>query len=164
MALTKCPVDQSEMRQIQDKGIALDWCDLCDGIWLDPGELARLSRTTVDIPNLLPKPAPARTHESSKTPQCPRCNVPLEEILYEQAGSLQVDRCPGCHGLWLERGELQEIYDAAGRKLRMSGSGEPAAPADNSSDSLGTTVLITVLILLAGLIAILVIWIFQRPL
>ena len=152
------------MRQIQDKGISLDWCDLCDGIWLDPGELSRLSRTVVDIPNLLPQPARSKTHQSSETPQCPRCKVGLEKILYEQAGSLQVDRCPGCRGLWLERGELQEIYEKTSRKARMSGSEEPAPPADTSSDSLATTILITVMILLAGLIVMLLIWIFRRPL
>ncbi len=152
------------MRRIQDKGITLDWCDLCDGIWLDPGELSRLSRSAVDIPNLLPEPVRAKAPQRSTNPQCPRCKAGLLELPYEQAGSLLVDRCPGCHGLWLERGELQAIYDQTGGRPKTAGSDGAAIPAEGGSDSLATTVLITALILLAGLIAMLVIWIFRRPL
>ena len=38
--------------------------------------------------------------------QCPRCNVLLNEIA--TAGVL-VDLCDTCHGLWLDRGELEKI-------------------------------------------------------
>ena len=42
---------------------------------------------------------------------CPRCNVLLNEIA--KAGVL-VDLCDTCHGLWLDRGELEKIA----RRLR----------------------------------------------
>lgn len=39
--------------------------------------------------------------------QCPIDQQPLEEICYE--GSVQVDRCTQCAGMWLDEGELEAI-------------------------------------------------------
>lgn len=39
---------------------------------------------------------------------CPTCHRDLDEI--EQMGVL-VDFCPNCHGIWLERGELEKITE-----------------------------------------------------
>jgi len=118
-----CPLDQARMRPLTDKGIVFDWCDLCDGIWLDAGELTHLTQTATDLPEL--PPPPARTGSSRETgrpahasrsgsfahPHCPRCNLSMEELPYAEGETFLVDRCPRCRGLWLERGELQTIYD-----------------------------------------------------
>ncbi len=47
---------------------------------------------------------------------CPHCDKALVALEYRD---VEVDWCPGCHGLWLDRGEL-------GILLR----GDPAADAD----------------------------------
>jgi hypothetical protein len=38
--------------------------------------------------------------------KCPRCGTPLEEIAF---GDVQVDKCFGCEGIWLDKGELETI-------------------------------------------------------
>ena len=38
--------------------------------------------------------------------KCPRCNEELERR--DQQG-VEIDCCPECHGVWLDRGELHEI-------------------------------------------------------
>ena len=37
---------------------------------------------------------------------CPFCNIPMEKI---KRADITVDRCPGCQGIWLDKGELDKI-------------------------------------------------------
>ncbi len=108
-----CPVDHAKMRPIGSKGITLDWCELCDGIWLDAAELAHLTGSPTDLPDLPPQPAGTgrKPSHSEKRADCPRCSQPLEETDYGGELAVQVDRCARCSGLWLDRGELQGILD-----------------------------------------------------
>lgn len=39
---------------------------------------------------------------------CPHCRVPL--VIAERQG-IEVDYCPHCRGVWLDRGELDKIID-----------------------------------------------------
>ncbi|HEX8069506.1 MAG TPA: zf-TFIIB domain-containing protein [Pyrinomonadaceae bacterium] len=43
-------------------------------------------------------------------PKCPRCGVALTEV--EHAG-VKIDRCPKCHGVWLDAGELEQLTKRA---------------------------------------------------
>lgn len=52
--------------------------------------------------------------------QCPVCNLDL--VLAERQG-VEIDYCPKCRGVWLDRGELDKIIE------RSAGSGAPSAPA-----------------------------------
>ena len=51
---------------------------------------------------------------------CPKCNTTLS--LSERQG-VEIDVCPGCRGVWLDRGELDKILDRAVSET------SPAAPA-----------------------------------
>lgn len=42
---------------------------------------------------------------------CPQCNVTL--VMTERSG-VEIDYCPQCRGVWLDRGELDKIIDRAG--------------------------------------------------
>lgn len=37
---------------------------------------------------------------------CPKCGENLEEITFQE---VQVDRCTGCQGIWLDPGELERL-------------------------------------------------------
>jgi Zn-finger nucleic acid-binding protein len=39
---------------------------------------------------------------------CPLCNVPL---LGERRQNVEIDQCPQCRGVWLDRNELDKIMD-----------------------------------------------------
>ncbi|HEX3008257.1 MAG TPA: zf-TFIIB domain-containing protein [Bacteroidales bacterium] len=39
---------------------------------------------------------------------CPKCNVNL--IMSERQG-IEIDYCPNCRGVWLDRGELDKIIE-----------------------------------------------------
>ena len=38
--------------------------------------------------------------------RCPKCGENLEEITFQE---IQVDRCTGCKGVWLDPGELERV-------------------------------------------------------
>ena len=47
----RCPKCGMELNQIEYKGIKVDKCFSCDGVWLDAGEMeavAKLEKTTLD--------------------------------------------------------------------------------------------------------------------
>lgn len=52
--------------------------------------------------------------------QCPTCNVPLS--IADRQG-VEIDFCPQCRGVWLDRGELDKIIERAAASLA------PAQPA-----------------------------------
>lgn len=41
---------------------------------------------------------------------CPRCNVIL--LMSDKQG-VEIDYCPQCRGIWLDRGELEKIIERA---------------------------------------------------
>lgn len=41
---------------------------------------------------------------------CPQCNVTL--VMAERSG-VEIDYCPQCRGIWLDRGELDKIIERA---------------------------------------------------
>ncbi|MEN6439091.1 MAG: zf-TFIIB domain-containing protein [Syntrophobacter sp.] len=41
---------------------------------------------------------------------CPTCN--LELVISERQG-IEIDYCPGCGGIWLDRGELDKLIERA---------------------------------------------------
>lgn len=40
--------------------------------------------------------------------QCPHCHVPLQMSARE---GIEIDYCPQCRGVWLDRGELDKIIE-----------------------------------------------------
>ncbi|WP_424134960.1 zf-TFIIB domain-containing protein [Roseomonas chloroacetimidivorans] len=61
---------------------------------------------------------------SETTPfDCPRCGVVL--AMSERQG-IEIDYCPQCRGVWLDRGELDKI-------IAMSEAPAPAPPAAQSA-------------------------------
>ena len=54
--------------------------------------------------------------------QCPVCKVPL--VMTDRQG-IEIDYCPQCRGVWLDRGELDKIIE---RQATMTGQVPAQAP------------------------------------
>jgi Zn-finger nucleic acid-binding protein len=69
--------------------------------------------------------------------KCPRCETTtLDE---RDRDGITVDACPGCRGLWLDRGELEKLIARATREIEeLSGpraaAAEPPPPRDRDDD------------------------------
>lgn len=63
-----------------------------------------------------------RTESEVAAMQCPVCRVPL--AMSDRQG-IEIDYCPQCRGVWLDRGELDKIIERSG----------PSAPAPRAAPS-----------------------------
>ena len=50
--------------------------------------------------------------------KCPRCGAPLDVTDYK---SVEVDRCPNCHGMWLDYHEMDDLEDQTFADDRLKG-------------------------------------------
>lgn len=48
--------------------------------------------------------------------KCPNCNVSL--VMTDRSG-IEIDYCPQCRGVWLDRGELDKIIERSGPAARQ---------------------------------------------
>ncbi|HJZ89213.1 MAG TPA: zf-TFIIB domain-containing protein [Polyangia bacterium] len=117
IACVKCTsvLDKSMIADVE-----VDLCPKCGGLWLDRGEITRLAAMPdselVELREHLcgsagPPPIPSET-----TQHCPACSSTLKEVVL---GPVRVDYCEQCHGIFLDRGEL----DAAVESVRKKGAG-----------------------------------------
>jgi len=60
---------------------------------------------------------------------CPTCRVDL--VMSERQG-IEIDYCPKCRGVWLDRGELDKIIERSpGEGTRSSSASAPESQRDN---------------------------------
>lgn len=47
--------------------------------------------------------------------KCPVCNV---DLLMSERGGIEIDYCPKCRGVWLDRGELDKIIERSIQEMK----------------------------------------------
>lgn len=92
----RCPGCASGMDRITVRGVHLDRCPACLGLWFDMGEFADTARCQVP---------PLQVHHASER-RCPRCDAAL---YLATLGPAVVDWCRPCRGIYLDAGEFEEI-------------------------------------------------------
>jgi Zn-finger nucleic acid-binding protein len=57
-------------------------------------------------------------------------NCPIDEsvLVMSERNGIEIDYCPQCRGVWLDRGELDKIIDRAGDDQRPSVANQSAYP------------------------------------
>jgi Zn-finger nucleic acid-binding protein len=63
---------------------------------------------------------------------CPVCSVPL--VMSDRQG-VEIDYCPQCRGVWLDRGELDKIIDRSGGDTAPQPVAPRSAPAGRGDAS-----------------------------
>lgn len=56
---------------------------------------------------------------------CPVCNVPL---VMSDRHNVEIDYCPQCRGVWLDRGELDKIIEKSAAPASYQEAPRPAGP------------------------------------
>jgi Zn-finger nucleic acid-binding protein len=56
---------------------------------------------------------------------CPSCKVPL--VMSDRQG-IEIDYCPQCRGIWLDRGELDKIIERSGIETQKNPQFNRQAP------------------------------------
>ncbi|MFR9774526.1 zf-TFIIB domain-containing protein [Micromonospora sp. MS34] len=57
---------------------------------------------------------------------CPKCHGDMRQ--YERSGVI-IDQCSECRGIFLDRGELEKLFEAEANWNRQHAAPQPAAPA-----------------------------------
>lgn len=103
----KCPKCHVEMMRLTQLGVEIDVCPLCNGTWLDRGELRQMTRSRGE--------QAVRVRVLNKRPtqfSCPRCGRALREGVHHEQIDFLIDECDHCQGIWLDRGELPRLLVA----------------------------------------------------
>lgn len=108
-----CVKCTSVLDRAEFEGLEVDLCPRCGGLWLDRGEItraARLPAAEIDrLRGLLKETSGPPPLATSHLVPCPACEGRLAEVLL---GSVHVDYCSNCHGIFLDRGELEQALAA----------------------------------------------------
>ena len=109
----KCPHCPIELESAASRGVDLDRCRRCEGLWFDRDELGKFNRFDSDFPLRPDNP----TQGEFTSLRCPRCSSFLARFRYVPGGELEVERCISCKGVWLDAGEIQTIRKLLTQKL-----------------------------------------------
>jgi hypothetical protein len=88
--------------------IEIDYCNGCEGLWFDAGELELLLETEKDrsrFSNLFKEAEP----EKEKSYDCPICGKRMLKFEVGEQAKVVIDKCKRNHGLWLDKGELEQV-------------------------------------------------------
>lgn len=104
-----CPVCEIEMIILEMLHVEIDYCHKCGGIWLDEGELELLLKdeeTSTAVRRTLLDNGIAGEKGMKK---CPVCRKNMKRVILPAGKGVEIDKCPKSHGLWFDKGELQEV-------------------------------------------------------
>lgn len=116
--LPVCPKCDVGLIALSFKGIEVDYCDRCQGLWLDAGELEELmaKREALSGDSLRDILRQDGSFPHGRKYLCPRCDESMHQIVLnlggEQESQLVIERCLHGHGLWCDAGELQRLLSA----------------------------------------------------
>ena len=118
-----CPQCNVALDQRKYRGLEVDHCSKCRGLWLDFEEMDLLE-DTANKDEIL-----KGTRDYARRPgdrPCPHCGDKMDVFNY-RAYNLPIEHCPNDHGYWLDKGEEErvlELMKERARDLRRSETAE----------------------------------------
>ena len=107
MDCPRCP--QEPMIVLELKGVEIDYCTECGGIWLDEGELELLLEDSQEKDQVLHNLTVVK-NVSEELRRCPVCRKAMEKVICGLGEKkVMIDRCKNYHGLWFDKGELDDV-------------------------------------------------------
>ena len=128
LAKVRCPRDETERREVGGTLVRfrIDVCPRCHGTWLDRGELNKLTSDAA-LESMIRDFATA-----SRNPlACVRDGGPMRRRVLQD---VEVDVCGSCGGVWVDKGELDEVEEAAQAIRAEGGRARPMIAGMNSRD------------------------------
>jgi Zn-finger nucleic acid-binding protein len=123
----KCPRDGKVLVFVDDGNHLRDRCPACEGVLLDREELAaalgKRQGGSVSLAAAKIASLPAGSLA------CPRDGAMLHRLDHQ---GVELDLCPRCRSLWLDRGEIDKIRGQGGKGARNAALAGAAAVAGAS--------------------------------
>jgi Zn-finger nucleic acid-binding protein len=102
----KCPKCNVDLQPQNDRGVDVEACPNCQGMWLTPAELDQLENEA--FANEANKGSLYVVSHGTDL-KCPVCSSALKRFNY-RFFDLELDCCPD-HGFWLDKGEDNRILE-----------------------------------------------------
>ena len=109
-----CPRCNSGLKTEKYKGIEVDKCISCEGMWLDYPELDQLEDTALDEDELK---GSMFSRETGSEITCPRCHGGMQQFRYRY-NELWLDVCEAEHGFWLDKGEEKRVIELMEQRIK----------------------------------------------
>ncbi len=107
-----CPkCDQQSLVSRDVRGIQVDQCEQCGGVWCDPTELPKLLALGSAEAGQVARGRPD-AGVSSRAGKCPRDGRPMIRVASAKKREVILETCPECRGVWLDGGELKLLLRA----------------------------------------------------
>jgi len=107
-----CPKCREPLIVVEYEGVEVDHCPDCRGTWFDAGELELVTELAGVAPARLVAALRSDVGLKRSTRRCPRCRRRMRTFTVGQSPSIELDRCPAGHGIWLDAGELAAVVRA----------------------------------------------------
>lgn len=111
------------------KGLLIDACPQCSGVWLDTGEVYHYVKDMTKLQALFT--------EAYKAPQpstliCPRDQGAMAEVKLPPSGPM-IEACPKCSGNWFDSGEIAALNHLLDKGIAPAASVAPKTPPASGS-------------------------------
>lgn len=108
----RCPGCGQPMILVYERGLTVERCGVCGGMWLDPGEIDHVKGEATTPPNLKAiREAVASTlgpQPEVRYRKCPRCEGVMNRVNFGTLSGVIIDECRE-HGVYLDPDELEAI-------------------------------------------------------
>jgi Zn-finger nucleic acid-binding protein len=124
-----CPRCHRAMQEVLVKEAHIDRCGRCDGVFFDQGEMFLALGATADASYWDRDGVASATRVAEA--HCPRCHASFHLQDIEHGGEkVEIDRCAGCGGIWLDAGESEKILRIGAAMADRVRAEQAAAQAD----------------------------------
>lgn len=111
----KCPIDHIDLVEKEGDGFSYHQCEACGGLWMRHRALRTLvQQHNPDADLTMPRPDDAYIMFNSPeydTNNITKCPLDGADYYEHPFGSVMIDICPKCDGVWLDKGELAKIRE-----------------------------------------------------
>ena len=111
-----CPDCNIALTGRKFRGLEVDHCPQCRGLWLDFDEMDLLEDGATRSDILKGAREYARRPGDRPCPH-PHCGAPMDLFNY-RAYNLPIEHCPENHGYWLDQGEEERVLDLMRKRAR----------------------------------------------
>jgi len=105
----RCPKCRSDMAQIDVQGTEVDRCSVCNGIWLDAGEIEVLRNKEAAAIVDTGSASEGKDYNVIDQYRCPRCGGEMSRKVDEQQRHIWYETCNDCSGSFFDAGELLDL-------------------------------------------------------
>lgn len=119
-----CPACDRRMERYEVRGVEIDICPGCRGVWFEAGELPRMAGLAFEDAPSARELASAQRSER----RCPSCALWLYERELGPDSGVMVDQCVQCSGLFLDHGEFTRLLRHFGGHDGGGLRGRPVQP------------------------------------